>query len=153
MREKQPANGLEPALDLARIAAALAATSLTLDQWGPIKTELVSVAGRLRPPIRVGLPISDPLADPREVIAPAVDDIGTIKKPKDLKKAGKIASRLEVASDVLLSDALASLVYAPHLGDPQGPALIAGNVAAHHDFGLQSANGELRLRAPWAVPP
>ena len=41
-----------------------------------------------------------------------------------------------------LGPALASLVYAAHLGDPEGPALAGEDVSLRHDFGAE----------PWALP-
>ncbi len=37
-----------------------------------------------------------------------------------------------------LADALVSIVYAVHLGDPEGSAVTSGNVALRHDFGFAS---------------
>jgi len=41
-----------------------------------------------------------------------------------------------------LGPALVSLVYAAHLGDPEGPALAGEDVSLRHDFGAE----------PWALP-
>jgi hypothetical protein len=41
-----------------------------------------------------------------------------------------------------LGEALVSLVYAAHLGDPEGPALAGEDVSRRHDFGAE----------PWALP-
>jgi hypothetical protein len=43
-----------------------------------------------------------------------------------------------------LADALTSLVYAAYLGEPDGAAAFAGNVAARHDLGLENGGPGLR---------
>lgn len=40
------------------------------------------------------------------------------------------------AGELALADALLSMVYAIHLGDPEGSAVTSGNVALRHDFGF-----------------
>jgi len=55
-----------------------------------------------------------------------------------------VARALPALGDALLADALASIVYAIDLGEPDGPALASGNVALRHDFGLAK-----RRVAPW----
>jgi hypothetical protein len=51
--------------------------------------------------------------------------------------------------DRVLVNTLTSILYAAYLGDPQGPALAAGNVALRHDIG---ATGVLGPRAAWRLP-
>ncbi len=48
-----------------------------------------------------------------------------------------------------LADTLSSILYAAYLGDPDGPALAAGNVALRHELG---AGGVLGPRYPWRLP-
>ncbi len=64
---------------------------------------------------------------------------------------GAIAG-LGPATDGLLASVLASLAYAPHLGDPDGPALLAGDPASRHDFGAKGESSERRAAAAWEVP-
>jgi hypothetical protein len=49
-------------------------------------------------------------------------------------------------------EALVSVLYAPHLGDPEGPALAAGNVAIKHDLGLTSPRPGVGSMASWRFP-
>jgi hypothetical protein len=51
--------------------------------------------------------------------------------------------------DRVLVNTLTSILYAAYLGDPQGPALAAGNVALRHDLG---ATGVVGPRAAWRLP-
>ncbi len=54
-------------------------------------------------------------------------------------------------ADEMLASSLQSLAYVPHLGDPDGLALMAGDPAARHDFGLDE-RPNLRLAAAWRLP-
>jgi hypothetical protein len=58
--------------------------------------------------------------------------------------------RARATSDRLLADTLASVVYAAYLGDPDGPAMSGGNVAARHDLGL-TADLPGRPAAVWQI--
>jgi hypothetical protein len=65
--------------------------------------------------------------------------------------SGRVAEAvglLREAADVLAADALQALAYLPHLGAPEGPALLGGHVARRHDFGVQDALGP----GPWQWP-
>src|SRR6185436_17056024 len=47
---------------------------------------------------------------------------------------------------------LLSLIYAPALGDPEGPALLGGDIAQRHNFGLVGPAGMRRDLLAWAAP-
>ena len=51
-----------------------------------------------------------------------------------------------------IADALLALIYAPALGDPEGPALLGGDVAQRHNFGLVGAAGVRRDFVAWSLP-
>jgi hypothetical protein len=51
-----------------------------------------------------------------------------------------------------LREVLTSVLYAAHLGDPEGAALAAGNVALRHDFGFTSARPGVTPTTAWRVP-
>ncbi len=51
-----------------------------------------------------------------------------------------------------IADALLTLIYTPALGDPEGPALLGGDVAQRHNFGLVGPAGMRRDFVAWAVP-
>lgn len=51
--------------------------------------------------------------------------------------------------DAAVAETLTSILYAAHLGDPEGPALAGGNVAMRHDFGQANIGGS---RAAWRLP-
>jgi len=54
-------------------------------------------------------------------------------------------------ADRALADTLASILYSAHLGDPDGPAVISGNVALRHDLAL-SASPSAPSQAAWQLP-
>ena len=51
-----------------------------------------------------------------------------------------------------ITEALLVLVYTPALGDPEGPALLGGDIPARHNFGLEGAAGLRREGLAWSVP-
>jgi len=55
-------------------------------------------------------------------------------------------------SDSALGEALLSIVYAIEITDPDGPILMAGNAALHHDFGVRAGDSASRTRAEWSLP-
>jgi len=75
-----------------------------------------------------------------------------IKKSEDLKALPDIARPLMRASDFFLAEVLVALAYAPHLGDPGGKAMLAGDPSPLHDWGLGERLDNARARAPWRVP-
>ena len=51
-----------------------------------------------------------------------------------------------------ISDALLALIYTPALGDPEGSALLGGDIAQRHNFGLVGPAGMRRDFVAWAMP-
>jgi hypothetical protein len=51
-----------------------------------------------------------------------------------------------------ISEALLTSIYTPALGDPEGPALLGGDIAQRHNFGLVGPAGMRRDFVAWAVP-
>jgi hypothetical protein len=51
-----------------------------------------------------------------------------------------------------IADALLALIYAPALGDPEGPALLGGDIAQRHNFGLVGPAGMRRDYMAWSLP-
>ena len=50
------------------------------------------------------------------------------------------------------ANALLALIYTPALGDPEGPALLGGDIAQRHNFGLVGPAGMRRDFVAWAMP-
>jgi len=91
-------------------------------------------------------------SDLRKAVNRAVKDLRAIKWPRDASKAARIAQPLQRTADALLAGVLVSLAYAPHLGDPDGPELLAGDPSTRHSFGFQERIEELRVTNPWQAP-
>jgi hypothetical protein len=88
---------------------------------------------------------------PRTPIVKALDELegngGT-----SAARAARAASELADAADEAAAQALVSLTYAIHLGDPEGAALLPGNISRRHDFGFNQRDTDQRLRAAWMTP-
>ena len=67
-------------------------------------------------------------------------------RSNDVKRAARLASAIHEMVDVVLADALLSLAYAADLGDPEGAAMLARNVALRHDFGFGRKDADVRAR-------
>ena len=91
-------------------------------------------------------------ASPRERIDRTIGDLSRVDEGRDPARAAQVTSSLVDTADIVLSQALLSLVYALDLGDPEGTALLASNVALRHDFGFGLHDSEARTRRPWGVP-
>ena len=85
-------------------------------------------------------------------IAGAADDLAKIVRAEDVSRAARVGESLQQLGDIALGEALVSLAYAADMGDPDGAALLAGNVALRHDFGLARRDADGRVRVPWAQP-
>jgi hypothetical protein len=51
-----------------------------------------------------------------------------------------------------IASALLTLIYTPALGDPEGPALLGGDIAQRHNFGLVGPAGMRRDFVAWSLP-
>ena len=69
-----------------------------------------------------------------------------------MRRDARAAETLTELGDELLAHALLSFAYAMHIGDPDGAALLAGDVSYRHDFGLAVKDGPMRSRTAWALP-
>ncbi len=153
---RQGAPDLDMALDLAHLARRVLQAS-SIEAARPLVTEtqrLASSVGSLpaRPSISMmapGVPIP---RDARESLTRIADDIDRGIRTNDLRRIGRAGESLTMLGDIVLGHAVVSLVYAVHLGDPAGPALLGANVALRHDFGFNRRDGEGRARGAWAQP-
>lgn len=100
------------------------------------------------------MPVDEPRTGPdiRKLVDEAAEDLRKIRSASDVSKVGDIAQPLERAGDALLAQVLASIAYAPHLGDPNGPELLAGDPSARHDFGFDDQIRDVRIVSPWRRP-
>jgi hypothetical protein len=88
----------------------------------------------------------------RDLVAKWSEELARAVRGSDVKRASRLAPVMTEAVDDLLADGLLSLAYAADLGDPDGPAMLARNVALRHDFGFGRKDADVRARSIWAIP-
>jgi hypothetical protein len=152
VRQKQGGYALDAVLaycrEIYRLPLALKSTSDV-----PARVAALTAAAKaleLREPYSLGPDV--PMPDLPALLDAAVAGLRRITRPKDVPTVALIANPLRRASDRLLAAVLISLAYAPHLGDPDGAALMAGDPAQRHSFGLDERVLELRSLNPWRIP-
>lgn len=59
---------------------------------------------------------------------------------------------LESGQPEQIADALMAMVYAPALGDPDGPAMLGVDIITRHDFGLNAPSASRNPGMAWALP-
>jgi hypothetical protein len=75
-----------------------------------------------------------------------------LKRIREQIESPGLDAALEADDAEKISDALLALIYTRALGDPEGPALLGGDVAQRHDFGLVGPAGMRRDFVAWAMP-
>jgi hypothetical protein len=75
-----------------------------------------------------------------------------IKRIREQLTSPGLDAALAANNDALVAEALQVLIYSPALGDPEGPALLGGDIAMRHDFGVEGAAGLRRDLLAWSVP-
>lgn len=75
-----------------------------------------------------------------------------IKRIRDQLTSPGLDAAFAANNDALIAEALLVLIYSPALGDPEGPALLGGDIAQRHDFGVEGAAGLRRDLLPWSLP-
>ena len=153
---RQGGPDLDLAFAIARLGRrALRTTSVDAARsLGAEAQQLLAASGNLlvRPPVNLMAPGVVVPRDGHEWLARTIDDLERAVRAGDLRRVPRAGDSLVALGDVVLAHALISLVYAIHLGDPNGPALLGANVALRHDFGLARRDSEGRARGPWAQP-
>ncbi|MFN7980410.1 MAG: hypothetical protein U0Q11_00995 [Vicinamibacterales bacterium] len=149
-----------PDLDLAFTLNQLGRRALqasSIDNVRPLIAEAQAVlassgAALARPAVNVLPPGVAARRDGREWLSKAIDDLERAVRTNDLRRANRAGDSLVELGDVATGHSLLSLMYAVHLGDPDGPALLGANVALRHDFGFGRNERQGRSRGPWAQP-
>jgi hypothetical protein len=157
VRRKQAGHTLDLAFAIDDLGSTLRSSGLTVDavQRAAVTAKTIAdeSAARLRlPSVNLLPPAVDPPRDGFEWLSDAATELSKITKATDLRRAARIGSSLSQLGDIVLGDALVSFAYAAHIGDPDGAALLAGNVALRHDFGFGRKDGDSRTRMPWLPP-
>jgi hypothetical protein len=148
VRARQGGVTLDEALDVSRLAAALAA-GVPAARAASILREIEALAVQVR---AIG-PRVLPAASGWPAAAAVLNET-LVRLSKPLPDGGIVstARALVGLGDALLADVLASFAYAMAFKDPDDRFLLGSNVAHRHDFGLASANADLRLHAAWRLP-
>jgi len=151
VREKQRGHDLDAVLAFARESAGLRDAVKSPADVAPRVSALNAALAALVnvPPGFLGEREGD--AELRRLVSEALDDLRTIAATKDVSKVRRIAETLERAGDTLLAEVLASIAYAPSLGSPAGPELLAGDPSARHSFGFDERIRDIRVAIPWRV--
>ena len=151
IRARQGGNTLDTALALGRLGATLG-SGAGLDTVRGASARLLQLEptiAALEPSERTTAPAPP---DVPAIVGQAGRELQRLGQPGDLRRVASIARRLGAAEDAALADVLMSILYAVWLGDPQGQAFLAGNVARRHDFGLGLLSGVDRQQTAWRIP-
>ena len=93
-----------------------------------------------------------PIADLGARIRTLSSDLSAAAAGRNLNRLEAVKTQVANTATAVLGEALLSMAYAVHLGDPDGTALLGRNVALRHDFGLTHLGSEMRERLPWSLP-
>ena len=153
VRARQGGPSLDPVLAVARLTdtiASAAAPDAVLAAVEDLKAAGAALheqapAGRRRP-TAAG---DDPDLD--RAIARVASHAGRVNA-RDPKEGEELARPLQEAVDAYLAEVLGAIVYAAHLGEPDGPALLAGDPSTLHDFRFFQPAMELGRRPAWQLP-
>jgi len=108
--------------------------------------EVLPAGGSTRAIVPPGI---DPPRPLRDTLAKAVQELTSVKRPQDVKRAARVAELLRTLVDRELAEALIALAYALDIGPAEGAALLAGNVSLRHDFGFTLPEPRARAARPW----
>ena len=121
------------------------------DQW----TATTAYESRLLQ-VMAGTPPVNPPVVPWEGLTYRVDYFASehdrIKRIREQLASPGLDAALAANNEAQIAEALLVLIYAPALGDPDGPALLGGDIAQRHDFGMEGAAGLRRDGLAWGVP-
>jgi hypothetical protein len=95
--------------------------------------------------------ISEPLELTR-VLPQARRELERVRGARDRDRVGRAAARLAEVVEWVAMHLLLSLAYTPHLGDPDGAAARAGDLALRHRFGVHEVSENARRVTPWSLP-
>ena len=75
-----------------------------------------------------------------------------IKRIREQLTSPGLDAAIAANDEEKIADALMVLIYAPALGDPEGPALLGGDIPMRHNFGIEGAAGVRRDYLAWSLP-
>lgn len=151
VRGLQSGNTLDQALTLSHLGGALARAGTVAEVQAAVAS-LTALGAELVPLEMSERTTAPPPPDVKAAIDEATRDLARVRTRADVRRAAAEAGRLNRFEDAVLADVLTSILYALWLGDPQGQAFLAGNVARRHDFGVHLLAGPDREEVPWRLP-
>lgn len=157
IRKKQGGATLDLALAIDDFAQELLSPTLSLAQLHGVDERLRDIAAQsassLRhPAVHLMPPGVVPRRDGLVWVSEALQELSKVTRASDLRRASRVGESLQELADDMLGETLLSFAYAAEMGDPDGAALLAGNVALRHDFGLGRRDSDGRMRTLWAQP-
>ncbi len=157
VRAKQPGFTLDIALALDDLGRRLRSVSRSLGEVRAVEEGLRAMARESgaqlqHPSVHLMPPGVTPSRDALEWVTDLVRSLERVKAADDLSRVARVATSLQALAERAFAEALLSLAYAAELGDPEGPAMLAGNVAMRHDFGFGRRDTDGRLKTLWALP-
>jgi hypothetical protein len=156
IRDRQEGYSVDLAFALESVARMLAAEGLTPDKAREASSRLSALpeafGKRFDAAPEIRAPGVDQPRPARERIEKINEDLSKIARNTDLKRIARLAPAIDELAGEMLGDALLSLAYAADLGDPEGTAMLARNVALRHDFGFARKDADARARTVWSLP-
>lgn len=156
VRDKQEGYSVDLALALAAHARTLASDALSIESVRAtaeaMAVLLAQYDGRLDFSPETRAPGVDEPRPAKEWLEKVIEDLTKAARNGDVKRAARLAATIRERVDDMLGDALLSLAYAADLGDPDGAAMLARNVALRHDFGFGRKDSDVRMRTVWSIP-
>jgi hypothetical protein len=153
IREHQNAIPLDTALEVARVAQEVTRDTISPAVAESSRARLAAVAASFAT-ADADTTATDlvPQAGIRDPIARATADLARRAANGRNSSTGRIEQSLIVAGDELTAASLASWAYAVDLGDPDGAALLVGDLSRRHDFGFALKDSRQRAQEPWREP-
>ena len=131
LRAIQGQSGLDAVVALTRVASTVAEAA-TIEAARSAAGDLAGAAAGLASITNTSLPGMDPID---EVVLRVVRELGRVKKAKDARAVAAALAPMWRHVDRSLAQALVSMAYTRHLGDPDTSVLTGDDMAARHDFG------------------
>jgi hypothetical protein len=152
IRARQDGPSLDAALALARAVREAAGVTVRQDVAARVEAVSAAVAGLPRADAAGPGGLSGGTPDLERDAAEVRRKFLALKGAPKAKDLASIVRPLARAADWYVARALAAVVYAPHLGEPDSPALLGGDPSPRHDFGLDDTRLDRRVEAMWRLP-
>ncbi len=152
IRARQGGASLDAVLALSRAVASILALSTVQESSPSILALSQAVAGLAATAVMADerRPVGEP--DLAEAFPEIRRQLFELKGRPDRDELARVLRPLRRAADWYLGRVLASISYAPHLGEPDSPTLLGSNPSPRHDFGLADSHLDRRVGVMWRMP-